>query len=108
MLIPNNSNLIGMISNTINTQDMINAGMSSNFGYLTVLIMINETIMLNINVRYGLYNPLKYSVANMNAIPGIGNPMKSFVSILSAIILYLVSLKTPQITINKLTSINIC
>ena len=63
--------------------------------------------VLKIKARYGLYNPLKYSAAKMNAIPGIGNPIKSFVLILSAITLYLVNLKTPQITMNKLTSIPI-
>jgi hypothetical protein len=46
-------------------------------------------------------------VAKIKAIPGIGNPIKSFVSILSAITLYLVSLKTPHITINKLINITI-
>lgn len=68
-----------------------------------VLIIIKEMIMLNAKARYGLYIPLKYNVAITNAIPGIGNPMKSLVSISSAITLYLVNLKTPQITINKLT-----
>lgn len=41
----------------------------------------------------------------MNDIAGIGKPMKSLVSIFPAITLYLVNLKTPQATINKLTSI---
>lgn len=102
---PNNTILIGKINNTINTQDMASVGILSNFGYLIVLIIIKETIVLKINVKYILCIPLKYNVANMKAIPGIGNPIKSFVWILSAITLYLVNLKTPQITINKLTSV---
>lgn len=94
--------LTGRINNTINMQDTASAGTLSNLGYLTVLIIIKDTIAANASVRYALYSPLKYNVEIINAIPGIGNPMKSPVLIFSAITLYLVNLKTPQITINKL------
>jgi hypothetical protein len=101
----NRTNLTGNISNTISKHDTANVGILSNLGYLMVLIIINEMIMLKISAKYRLYIPLRYNVANINAIPGIGNPMKSFVSILSAMTLYLVNLKTPHITINRLTII---
>lgn len=96
--------LIGRISIRINMHDIAIIGILSNLGYLTLLIINRETITLNINARTGVNNPLRYSVAMMNEIPGIGKPMKSSVSILPAITLYLVNLKTPQTTINKLTS----
>lgn len=44
-------------------------------------------------------------MAIIKDIPGIGNPIKSLVFTWSAITLYLVNLKTPHTTINKLTSI---
>lgn len=43
----------------------------------------------------------------INDMLGIGNPIKSCVSILPEITLYLVNLKTPQTTINKLTRVTI-
>ena len=94
--------LTGRINNIINMHDTVSAGTLLNFGYLTVLTIIKDTITASICVRYALYSPLKYNVERINAIPGIGKPMKSFVLIFSAITLYLVNLKTPQITINKL------
>ena len=69
--------LIGRINNMINTQDIAINGILSNFGYLILLIIINETKMLNINPVYGLNSPLRYNVAIINEIPGIGNPIKS-------------------------------
>lgn len=99
--------LIGRINSNINIADMPITGILSNLGYLILLIMANETNVLSINAKYGLNNPLRYNVAITNEIPGIGNPMNPFISILSAITLYLVNLKTPQTTINKLTSITI-
>lgn len=98
---------IGSINIKINTTDIAINGILSNLGYLTLLIISIETIMLNNNPIYGLNKPLKYNVASINDIAGIGNPIKSLVSILPAITLYLVNLKTPQTTINKLTSITI-
>ena len=103
----NTLRLIGRISNTINMQEIPIIGILSNLGYLTLLIISKETITLNINARIGVYSPLRYNVARMNEIPGIGNPIKSSVSIFPAITLYLVSLKTPQTTINKLTRITV-
>ena len=97
--------LIGRIRIRINMQDSPIIGILSNLGYLILLIINNETATANINAIIGLNNPLRYNVAIMNEMQGIGNPMKSSVSIFPAITLYLVSLKTPQITINKLTSI---
>ena len=91
----------------ISMQDIAIIGILSNFGYLKLLIISNETITLNISAIIGLNNPLRYNVAMIKDIPGIGKPMKSSVSILPAITLYLVSLKTPQTTINKLTSITV-
>ena len=91
----------------INMHDIPIIGMLSNLGYLILLIINKETITLNINAIIGWNNPLRYNVAMINEIPGIGKPMKSSVSIFPAITLYLVSLKTPQITINKLTSITV-
>ena len=88
-------------------QDSPIIGILSNLGYLMLLIINNETAIANINARIGWNNPLRYNVAIMNEMQGIGNPMKSSVSIFPAITLYLVSLKTPQITINKLVSITI-
>ena len=99
--------LIGRISITINMQDIPIIGILSNLGYLMLLIISTETIMLNINASIGWNNPLRYNVAMIKDIPGIGKPMKSSVSIFPAITLYLVNLKTPQITINKLTSITV-
>ena len=93
--------------NTINTQDIIIAGMFENFGYLTLLIIRIDTIAANNNAKWFSYNPLKYNVAIINDIPGIGKPMNPLVLMWSAITLYLVNLKTPQMTINKLTSITI-
>lgn len=107
MLIFHNVRLIGNSIKMNNIADIPIIGILSNFGYRTLLIIINETNMLNINAIYGLNNPLRYNVAIINEIPGIGNPMKSSVSILPAITLYRVNLKTPQTTINKLTSITI-
>ena len=95
------------INNKSNTHEIAISGILSNLGYLILLIIINETITLNINATYGLNNPLRYNEAIINDIPGIGNPMKSLVSIFPAITLYLVNLKTPQETINRLTSITI-
>lgn len=46
-------------------------------------------------------------MAIIKDIPGIGKPINPLVLMWSAITLYLVNLKTPQITINKLTSIAI-
>ena len=97
--------LIGRIRIRINMQDSPIIGILSNLGYLMLLIINNETAIANINARIGWNSPLRYNVAIMNEMQGIGNPMKSSVSIFPAITLYLVSLKTPQITINKLTSI---
>ena len=88
-------------------QDTAIKGMLSNFGYLILLIIINETTVASINATYGWNNPLRYNDAIINEIPGIGNPMKSVVSIFPAITLYLVNLKIPQETINKLTNITI-
>ena len=88
-------------------QDSPIIGILSNLGYLMLLIINNETAIANINARIGWNSPLRYNVAIMNEMQGIGNPMKSSVSIFPAITLYLVSLKTPQITINKLTSITV-
>jgi hypothetical protein len=34
-------------------------GMLSNFGYLMLLIIINEIMIPKINATYGLYNPLR-------------------------------------------------
>ena len=99
--------LIGRISIMINMQDIPIIGILSNLGYLILLIIKKETITLNINARTGVNNPLRYHVAMINEIPGIGKPIKSSVSILPAITLYLVNLKTPQTTINKLTSITV-
>lgn len=107
ILMLNTINSTGRINIMINTTDIAIIGMLSNLGYLTLLIISNETTILNINAKYGLNNPLRYNVANINDIAGIGNPIKSFVSIFPAITLYLVNLKTPQATINKLTSITI-
>ncbi len=97
--------LIGRIRIMISMQDSPIIGILSNLGYLILLIINNETAMANIIAMIGLNSPLRYNVAIMNEMQGIGNPMKSSVSIFPAITLYLVSLKTPQITINKLTSI---
>lgn len=99
--------LIGRISSMIKIHDMPIIMRLSNLGYLILLIINSETITLNINAILGVNNPLRYNVAMMNEIPGIGNPIKSSVSILPAITLYLVNLRTPQITINKLTSITV-
>lgn len=99
--------LIGRIRIRINMQDSPIIGILSNLGYLMLLIINNETAIANINARIGWNSPLRYNVAIMNEMQGIGNPMKSSVSIFPAITLYLVSLKTPQITINKLTSITV-
>ena len=88
-------------------QDIAIKGRLSNFGYLILLIIINETAMASISATYGWNNPLRYNEAIINDIPGIGNPIKSVVSIFPAITLYLVNLKIPQETINKLTSITI-
>ena len=93
----------------IKIQEIAIAGRFENLGYLTLLIIRTDTNATNNNVKYMLYNPLKYNVATINEIPGMGNPIKSLVSMWSDITLYLVNLKTPQITINKLTSItSIC
>ena len=99
--------LIGRIRIRINMQDSPIIGILSNLGYLMLLIINNETAIANINARIGWNSPLRYNVAIMNEMQGIGNPMKSSVSIFPAITLYLVSLKTPQLTINKLTSITV-
>ena len=88
-------------------QDSPIIGILSNLGYLMLLIINSETDIANINARIGWNSPLRYNVAIMKEMQGIGNPMKSSVSIFPAITLYLVSLKTPQITINKLTSITV-
>lgn len=58
-----------------------------------------DTITAIINDKYVLYNPLKYNVAIIIAIPGIGKPINPSVS--SDITLYLVNLKTPQIIMNN-------
>lgn len=50
---------IGSINIRINTTDIAINGILSNFGYLTLLIMSIETIILNNNAIYGLNNPLK-------------------------------------------------
>ena len=105
MLIPDMTIFIGNINRTIRIADIAINGILSNLGYLILQIISNDTMMLNIIAIYGLNNPLRYNVANMKDIPGIGNPIKSVVSIFPAITLYLVNLKTPQITINKLISI---
>ena len=107
MFILNTIISIGSINNNINMQDIAIKGMLSNLGYLILLIIINATTVPNINAIYGWNNPLRYNDAMINDIPGIGNPIKSVVSIFPAITLYLVSLKIPQETINKLTSITI-
>ena len=52
MFTPYNTNFTGKINNIINTQDTASVGTLSNFGYLTVLIIIKETTVLKINVRY--------------------------------------------------------
>lgn len=88
-------------------QDIAINGMLSNFGYLMLLIIISETTTPSINATYGWNNPLRYNEAIINDIPGIGNPIKSVVSIFPAITLYLVNLRIPHETINKLTSITI-
>ena len=105
MLIPDMTIFIGNINRTIRIADIAINGILSNLGYLILQIISNDTMMLNIIAIYGLNNPLRYNVANMKDIPGIGNPIKSVVSIFPAITLYLVNLKTPQITINKLINI---
>ena len=98
---------IGKINKRIKITEIPIIGLLSNFGYVMLLIITNETIMLNINAIYGLNNLLRYNVAIMNEIPGIGNPINPFVSILSAITLYRVNLKIPHMMINRLTSITI-
>lgn len=40
-------------------QDIAIIGILSNFGYLILLIIINETMTLNKSAIYGLNNPLK-------------------------------------------------
>ena len=55
----NNAIFIGSINKMINTHDMAINGMLSNFGYLILLIIINETIVANINAIYGWNNPLR-------------------------------------------------
>ena len=107
MLISKTVMLIWRINITINIADIAIIGTLSNFAYLILLIIASDTITLSVNTRYGLNNPLRYNVAKINEMPGIGNPIKSFVSIFSQITLYLVNLKTPQITIIKLTGITI-
>lgn len=104
-MIPNKTIFIGNINRTIKIADIAISGMLSNLGYLIFETINSDTITLNIIARYGLNNPLRYNVAKMKDIPGIGNPIKSVVSIFPAITLYLVNLKTPQITINKLINI---
>ena len=64
---------IGSINIKINTTDIAINGILSNLGYLTLLIISIETIMLNNNPIYGLNKPLKYNVASINDIAGIGN-----------------------------------
>lgn len=99
--------LIGRINNIINITDIPINGILSNLGYLILLIISNETRILKINAETGLNIPLRYNVAIIKDMQGIGKPTKSSVSIFPAITLYLVNLKTPQTTINKLTSITI-
>ena len=55
----NNAIFIGSINKMINTHDMAINGMLSNFGYLILLIIINETMVANINAIYGWNNPLR-------------------------------------------------
>ena len=48
MLIVITTIFIGKINRNISTTDIASIGTLSNLGYITVLIMINETIRLNI------------------------------------------------------------
>lgn len=50
---------IGRINMIINKNENAITGMLSNFGYLMLLIISNETMILNKIATYGLYNPLK-------------------------------------------------
>ena len=51
--------LIGNINNNIKTQDAAITGILSNLGYLILLIISNETIILSKIATYGLNNPVK-------------------------------------------------
>lgn len=50
---------IGSINIIINTTDIAINGILSNLGYLTLLIISIETIMLNNNAIYGLNKPVR-------------------------------------------------
>ena len=104
-LMPYSTVGIGSIISTINMHEIAIIGMFENLGYLILLIISKDTIMLNINAIQLLYNPLRQYVAITKEIPGIGKPINPLMFIWSAITLYRVNLKTPQTAINKLTSI---
>ena len=99
ILTPNSSTGKLKINNNKQMQLIPKRILSSIFLYLISLIIARDIKIAKIMATYMLNILVKKKDAIIIAIPGIGKPTKPSIS--SDITLYLVNLKTPQITMNK-------